>query len=75
MTVAKNQAYEQTNTDTREGANLLTTKEIGTTGGARQIGPETSFHPAYINSQTQNSCVINMTNSSTKDAAIPGCKD
>ena len=69
--VAKNQAYEQTNRDTREGDNLLTTREIGTTGGTRQIAPGISFHPVYVNSQTQNSCVINMANTSTKDVAIP----
>jgi len=74
MTVAKNQAREQTNRDVREGVNLLTTKEIGTTGGTRHIAPGVSFHPVYVNSHTQNSCAINMANSRTKNAIVPGGK-
>ena len=80
MTVAKNKnkikkACEQTNRNTREGVDLLTTKEIGTTGGTRQIAPGISFHPASVNSHTQNSCAINMANSRTKNTAVPGGKE
>ena len=71
MIVAENQAYKKTNGGMREGDDLLTTKEMGTTRGTRQIDPGISFHPVYVNSHTQNSCVVSIANCRTKNTAIP----
>lgn len=51
----------------REG-DLLTTREIGTTGGTRQMDPGICFHPEYVISHTQKSWVTNMVNCRTKNA-------
>ena len=72
MNVAKSQAGEQTGRGMEGRGNLLTIKEMGTTGGTRQMDPGICFHPAYVNSHTQNSCEINMVNSRMKNTTIPG---
>lgn len=74
MNVAKSQADEQTGKGTGGRGNLLTIREMGTTGGTRQMDPGICFHPAYVNSHTQNSCAINMVNSIMKNTTTPGSK-
>ena len=71
MTVAENQTNEQTDSGSKEGGHLLTTREMGTTRGTRQIDPGICFHPVYVISHTQNVCAVNMANSSTKSTATP----
>ena len=69
--VAENQAYKQMSGGVREGDDLLTIKDMGTARGTRQIDPGISFHPVYVNSHTQNSCVVSIANCRTKNTAIP----
>jgi len=70
-TVAENQTNEQTDSGSKEGGHLLTTREMGTTRGTRQMDPGICFHPVYVISHTQNVCAVNIANSSTNDAATP----
>jgi hypothetical protein len=44
---------------------------MGTTGGTRQMAPGICFHPVYVNSHTQNSCTVNITNCRKKKNATP----
>jgi len=69
MAVAENQADERPDRDMKEKRDLLTTREMGTTGGTRQIAPGMSFHPVYVISHTQNSCAVSIANSRTKNPA------
>lgn len=71
-TVAVNQANEQTDRYTRGRGNLLTTSEMGTTRGTRQMAPGICFHPVYVNSHTQNVSVVTIANCRKKNAATPG---
>jgi hypothetical protein len=71
ITVAEKQPDKQMYEDGRAAGNSLTTREMGTTGGTRQMDPGICFHPVYVNSHTQNICVINMANCRTKNTTTP----
>lgn len=70
-TVAENQPDKRMDGGWRGAGVSLTTKEIGTTGGTRHMDPGICFHPVYVNSHTQNNCVVNMANCRMKNATIP----
>ena len=50
---------------------VLTTWVIGTEYGRMQMDPGICFHPGYVISHTQYACIIDMTNSTPKNAATP----
>jgi hypothetical protein len=58
--------------ETRRGGDLLTTSEMGTTDGTRQMAPGICFHSVCVSSHTQNIWMVNTANCRKKKTAIPG---
>jgi hypothetical protein len=70
ITVAEIQTDEQMNRG-REGSDLLTIWEMGTTCGRMQMDPGICFHPLSVNSQIQSACAVSMAHCRTKNAVTP----
>jgi hypothetical protein len=70
ITVAEIQTDEQMNRK-REGSNLLTIWEMGTTCGRIQMDPGICFHLLSVSSQIQSACAVSMANCKAKNAVTP----